>query len=127
MEDEEPQDALLPSNPKEVVKVIQYKYYEIINLHEELLNNDLNGRYDLRMARKLMAGMFTIVQLVKNYEMIKKNKDIQKSFKFIEKFIKTRYTTKNKDIKPQVLFDLVNDITLAYNELGISDIEVKNE
>lgn len=124
MENQQAEDSL-PATPTEVINVIQYKYYEVITLHEKLMNNDLNSRYDRRVARSLFTAMFTFSQLVKRYKKIKSDAQLKKSFNFIENFAKTRYSSKNKDIKPQILFDLVVDITTAYDKLGLTDIEVE--
>jgi hypothetical protein len=120
-------EGMLPENPKNEVDVIQYKYYEILTQHEQLLCGHLSQRYDFKLARQLLTSIYTFMQLTKHYKKIKKDKELMKTYQFIEKFARTRYISKNRDIKPQVLFDTVNDITKAYNKLGINTIDSENE
>ena len=115
----------MPSTPSQVIGVIQFKYYEMHSLHEKILTTYLNGRYDLRMARQLLASMFTFVQFIRNYKKLKDDKALQKSFDFLETFMRTRYNSENKDIKPIILFDLMADCTNAYEKLGLADLEYK--
>lgn len=117
-------ESYLPATPSDVIKVIQFKYYQMINEHEEFYKAFLNGKHDLRMSRQLFTTMLTFVLLIKNYEMIKKDKEIMKELSFVESFAKTRYVAKVKDIEPKVLFDLVQTLNNAYHKLGLANIEV---
>lgn len=122
----ENQDSFLPATPSDVIKVIQFKYYQIMNEHEEFYKAFLNGKHDLRMSRQLFTSMLTFVLLIKNYDSIKKDKEILKTFTFVEGFAKSRYVSKMKDIEPKILFDLVQTVNNAYHKLGLADIEVNN-
>lgn len=117
-------DYNLPSTPSQVIGVIQFKYYEMHSQHEKLLTTYLNGRYDKQLARQLLSSMFTYVQFVRRYKSLKDDTKLQKTFSFIEKFMRSRYVSDNKDIKPSVLFDLMGDCSDAYEKLGLNRIEL---
>lgn len=120
----EPQlnESILPATPSDVIRVIQFKYYQMLNLHESFLRTFLDGKLDLRLSRQVFTNMVTVVLLIKNYDVIKKDKVITKALNFIEAFAKSRYDAKIKDIDPKILFDLVQVLNDAYNKLGLADL-----
>ena len=118
-------DGTLPAIT-DTVKVIQFKYHQILMLHETFLKTYFNGRYDVRISRDLLVQLFTFGSLIYTYSKIKRDKELMKSINFTKNFLRSRFFSDNKDIKPEILFDLIEDMTKAYHKLGISAMEGLN-
>lgn len=120
-------DMQMPTTPSDIIKVIQFKYYQMLNEHELFFKTFLDGKLNLRQSRQVFTSMVTVVLLIKNYEVLKKDDKITKTFNFIEKFARSRYDSKVKDIDPKILFDTVNTLNDAYHKLGFTNLEGMNE
>lgn len=117
-------DVILPATPSDVIKAIQFQYYHVLKLHELFFKTFLDGKLDLRLSREVFSSIVTFVLLIKNYDIVYKDEDINKVLEFIEKFARSRYDAKIKDIDPKVLFDLVQILNNAYHKLGLADLGV---
>ena len=129
MTDENPENniGVIPATPSEVIKNIQTIYYSIVELNGQLMLSYMNNQKNLQIARNLFTYIVRFVIVTYDYEAIQKNQDLKEVYDFIKELARSRYNkpVEERDVKFNVLFDLVNVCSQAYHVLGIPDIETR--
>jgi len=119
-DDEEEQDSFAYADYSGVVVMIQTYYYKTIELFRQYYLMMLKGKDHIALKKQIQSYIITVVQLMRNYDPIQKDKKVNNIFKKINQFVGTTEPMTFDKMK-----ECINSIVDAHYILGLSKLEFK--
>ncbi|KKN02324.1 hypothetical protein LCGC14_1118790 [marine sediment metagenome] len=119
-DDDDQQESFAYADYTGVVMMIQTYYYRMIESFRKYYILRLKGRDLLPLKQEIQSYISTTVQLMRNYDPIKKNKKLIKLFEEITEFVGTL-----ENISFDKLQECINKVVDAHYILGLSKLEFK--
>ena len=101
-----------------VVIMIQTYYYKMIELWRQYYLMVIKGKDYKPLKQQIQSYVITLLQLLKRYNSIKEDDEVNKIFEELDNFIGTQKTMNYEKIK-----ECVDKISDAHHALGLSKIE----
>jgi hypothetical protein len=118
--EDEDQGSFAYADYSGVVVMIQTYYYKTLELFRQYYLMMIKGKDHKPLKQQIQSYVLTLTQLLKRYESVQDNKEVNKIFIKLDKFVTTLETMNFNKLKECI--DVISD---AHHALGLSNIELK--